>query len=140
VRAGSCIGTFIVAAACTFFLSYPPTDYVVHGTKGDLSFSLALGPAGFVFLMSALGLFLSFGKAAVYKHIPVYYPGNVGVVGGAVGMVGGLGGFLLLLTFGMLNDLTGIWSSCFHAVVRIGDDCADLDALFGCANGAPRCA
>ena len=28
-------------------------------------------------------------------------------------MIGGLGGFLLPLTFGMLNDLTGIWSSCF---------------------------
>jgi len=56
---------------------------------------------------------MSFGKAAVYKHIPVYYPDNVGAVGGAVGMIGGLGGFLLPLTFGMLNDLTGIWSSCF---------------------------
>ena len=105
--------TFIVAAVCTFFLAYPPTDYVVHGIKGDLSFSLALGPVGFIFLMSVLGLFMSFGKAAVYKHIPVYYPGNVGAVGGAVGMIGGLGGFLLPLTFGMLNDLTGIWSSCF---------------------------
>ena len=105
--------TFIAAAVCTFFLAYPPTDYVVHGIKGDLSFSLALGPVGFIFLMSVLGLFMSFGKAAVYKHIPVYYPGNVGAVGGAVGMIGGLGGFLLPLTFGMLNDLTGIWSSCF---------------------------
>ena len=105
--------TFIVAAICTFFLSYPPTDYVVHGIKGDISFSLAIGPVGFIFLMSVLGLFMSFGKAAVYKHIPVYYPDNVGAVGGAVGMIGGLGGFLLPLTFGMLNDLTGIWSSCF---------------------------
>jgi len=105
--------TFIVAAICTFFLSYPPTDYVVHGIKGDINFSLALGPVGFIFLMSVLGLFMSFGKAAVYKHIPVYYPDNIGAVGGAVGMIGGLGGFLLPLTFGMLNDLTGIWSSCF---------------------------
>jgi NNP family nitrate/nitrite transporter-like MFS transporter len=105
--------TFIVAAICTFFLSYPPTDYVVHGIKGDISFNLAIGPVGFIVLMSVLGLFMSFGKAAVYKHIPVYYPDNVGAVGGAVGMIGGLGGFLLPLTFGMLNDLTGIWSSCF---------------------------
>jgi len=49
--------TFIVAAVCTFFLSYPPTDYVVHGIKGDISFSLAIGPVGFIFLMSVLGLF-----------------------------------------------------------------------------------
>jgi NNP family nitrate/nitrite transporter-like MFS transporter len=105
--------TFIVAGICTFLLSYPPTDYVVHGIKGDIHFSLAIGPVGFIFLMSVLGLFMSFGKAAVYKHIPVYYPDNIGAVGGAVGMIGGLGGFLLPLTFGMLNDLTGIWSSCF---------------------------
>ncbi len=85
----------------------------MHGIKGDISFSLAIQPAGFIFLVSVLGLFMSFGKAAVYKHIPVYYPDNVGAVGGAVGMIGGLGGFLLPLTFGMLNDLTGIWSSCF---------------------------
>jgi len=105
--------TFIVATVCTFFLSYPPTDYIVHGIKGDIAFSLAIQPMGFILLVSVLGLFMSFGKAAVYKHIPVYYPDNVGAVGGAVGMIGGLGGFLLPLTFGMLNDLTGIWSSCF---------------------------
>ena len=105
--------TFSVASVCSFFLSYPPTDYIVHGSKGDTVFSLAIQPMGFIFLLSVLGLFMSFGKAAVYKHIPTYYPDNVGAVGGAVGMVGGLGGFLLPLTFGMLNDLTGIWSSCF---------------------------
>ncbi len=105
--------TFIIGALCTFILSYPPTDYIVHGIKGDITFSLAIQPAWFIFFVSILGLFMSFGKAAVYKHIPVYYPDNVGAVGGAVGMVGGLGGFLLPLTFGMLNDLTGIWSSCF---------------------------
>ncbi|MFI3136446.1 MAG: MFS transporter, partial [Methylococcaceae bacterium] len=105
--------TFIVTAICTFLLSYPPTDYVVHGIKGDIVFSLAIQPLGFIALLAVLGLFMSFGKAAVYKHIPIYYPNNVGAVGGAVGMIGGLGGFLLPLTFGMLNDLTGIWSSCF---------------------------
>lgn len=105
--------TFIVATICTFFLSYPPTDYIVHGINGDIAFSMSLEPLGFIIIVSVLGLFMSFGKAAVYKHIPVYYPDNVGAVGGAVGMIGGLGGFLLPLTFGMLNDLTGIWSSCF---------------------------
>lgn len=28
-------------------------------------------------------------------------------------MIGGLGGFILPLTFGVLNDLTGVWQSCF---------------------------
>ena len=56
---------------------------------------------------------MSLGKAAVYKHIPVYYPDRVGAVGGVVGLVGGLGGFVLPIAFGALNDLTGIWQSCF---------------------------
>jgi MFS transporter, NNP family, nitrate/nitrite transporter len=60
-----------------------------------------------------LGFFMSLGKAAVYKHIPAYYPDNVGSVGGMVGMIGGLGGFILPITFGAINDLTGIWTSCF---------------------------
>ncbi len=105
--------TFIAAAVSTFLLSYPPTEYVVHGIDRDISFSMTLGVTGFVGLTAVLGFFMSLGKAAVYKHIPVYYPHHVGAVGGVVGMVGGLGGFLLPLTFGMLNDVTGIWQSCF---------------------------
>ena len=53
------------------------------------------------------------GKAAVYKHIPVYYPDNVGSVGGLVCMIGGLGGFMLPIAFGVMNDLIGVWTSCF---------------------------
>ena len=56
---------------------------------------------------------MSLGKAAVYKHIPVYYPDHVGSVGGLVGMIGGLGGFIMPIVFGALNDLTGVWTSCF---------------------------
>jgi NNP family nitrate/nitrite transporter-like MFS transporter len=56
---------------------------------------------------------MSLGKAAVYKHIPTYYPNDVGAVGGLVGMIGGLGGFILPIAFGVLNDLTGLWQSCF---------------------------
>lgn len=37
-------------------------------------------------------LFMSLGKAAVFKHIPVYQPRHVGAVGGLMGMIGGLGG------------------------------------------------
>src|SRR5690606_2103820 len=97
----------------TFLLSYPPTDYVVHGVHGDITFSLAIGPTAFVAQMFVLGLVLSLGKAAIYEHIAVYYPDHVDAVGGIVGTAGGLGGFLLPLTFGMLNDVIGIWSSCF---------------------------
>ncbi|SMO46189.1 MFS transporter [Paracoccus laeviglucosivorans] len=69
--------------------------------------------AVFLAVIFTLGFFMSLGKAAVYKHIPSYYPGNVGAVGGLVGMIGGLGGFILPLLFGWLKDETGLWSSCF---------------------------
>ena len=105
--------TFIASVICTFLLSYPPTDYVVHGIDGDVRFRLEMSLPVFVVLIFTLGFFMSLGKAAVYKHIPVYYPMQVGAVGGVVGMIGGLGGFILPLTFGVLNDLTGIWQSCF---------------------------
>lgn len=105
--------TFSVCIACCFILSYPATDYLVHGIKGDISFSLSLGVIPFTIIVFILGLFMSFGKAAVYKHIPVYYPDNVGSVAGIVGLIGGLGGFILPVCFGILNDLTNIWTSCF---------------------------
>ena len=28
-------------------------------------------------------------------------------------MIGGLGGFVLPISFGIMNDLTGVWTSCF---------------------------
>lgn len=105
--------TFSVAALCTLLLSYPDTRYVVKGVHSDISFHLALGVVPFTVLVFVLGFFMSLGKAAVYKHIPVYYPTHVGAVGGMVGMIGGLGGFILPITFGALNDLIGVWTSCF---------------------------
>ena len=105
--------TFGVSIAATFLLSYPTTHYVVQGIKGPVEFTLAMGIVPFAALTFLLGLFMSFGMAAVYKHIPVYYPENVGSVGGLVGMIGGLGGFALPIAFGAMADLTGIWTSCF---------------------------
>lgn len=105
--------TFAISVMCTFFLSYPATEYVVHGIRGDIGFSFGIGIVPFTILTFVLGFFMSLGKAAVYKHIPVYFPDNVGSVGGVVGMIGGLGGFALPFAFGLMNDLTGVWTSCF---------------------------
>ena len=101
--------TFGVSVAALFFLSYPPTTYTVEGISGPITFRMATGVLTFTVIVFILGFFMSLGKAAVYKHIPVYYPNNVGSVGGLVGMIGGLGGFVLPIMFGVLNDLTGIW-------------------------------
>ncbi|HSH41459.1 MAG TPA: MFS transporter, partial [Arenicellales bacterium] len=105
--------TFIASAICTFILSYPHTSYVVHGIHGEIRFELAIGVGLFTVLTFILGFFMSLGMAAVYKHIPTYFPENVGSVGGVVGMIGGLGGFFLPLTFGMLHDVIGLWTSAF---------------------------
>ena len=111
--------TFISALVCLFFLSYPATDYSVHGIKGPINFSIAVGLVPFVILTIFLGFFMSLGKAAVYKHIPVYYPDHVGSVGGMVGLIGGLGGFILPICFGLMNDLIGVWTSCFMLLFTI---------------------
>lgn len=78
-----------------------------------LLLTLPASPGIFVALIFVLGFVMSLGKAAVYKHIPTYYPENVGAVGGLVGMIGGLGGFVLPIAFGALKDATELWSSCF---------------------------
>ena len=111
--------TFGVSVVCTFILSYPPTQYVVQGIRGPMTFSMSMGLIGFMITTFTLGFFMSLGKAAVYKHIPVYYPDRVGAVGGVVGLVGGLGGFVLPIAFGALNDLTGVWQSCFWLLFLI---------------------
>ncbi|MFV0299307.1 MAG: nitrate/nitrite transporter, partial [Paracoccus sp. (in: a-proteobacteria)] len=111
--------TFGFSAVLLFMLSYPPTDYVVHGKDGPIAFSTQMDMWPFVTILFALGFFMSLGKAAVFKHIPVYYPDHVGAVGGLVGMIGGLGGFILPIVFGALLDLTGVYTSCFALLLVI---------------------
>jgi NNP family nitrate/nitrite transporter-like MFS transporter len=65
----------------------------------------------FLVLVILIGISWGIGKAAVYKHIPEYFPQDVGVVGGMVGMIGGLGGFFGPIIFSYLLTSTGIWSS-----------------------------
>ncbi|WP_218013918.1 MFS transporter [Rubellimicrobium rubrum] len=100
--------TFAVSAVCTLILSAPSSGNAADGTA-----QAALSTPVFIAVIFVLGFFMALGKAAVYKHIPVYYPTNVGAVGGLVGMIGGLGGFVLPFAFGALKDATGLWSSCF---------------------------
>jgi NNP family nitrate/nitrite transporter-like MFS transporter len=73
---------------------------------------------GLVFLA---GIMMGIGKAAVYKHIPEYFPHDVGVVGGIVGVIGGLGGFFCPILFGYMLRATGLWTTCwlFLAVLSI---------------------
>ncbi|MEP6336958.1 MAG: MFS transporter, partial [Anderseniella sp.] len=103
--------TFFVSLGCLFLMSYPDTSYVVQGIEGPITFDIGLSVSVFVTITVVLGFVMSLGKAAVYKHIPVYYPHHVGSVGGLVGMIGGLGGFVLPISFGILLDYTGVWTA-----------------------------
>ncbi len=67
----------------------------------------------FTALSLILGAVMGIGKAAVYKHIPDYFPNDVGVVGGIVGVLGGLGGFVCPVIFGYLLRETGLWTTCW---------------------------
>ena len=67
----------------------------------------------FTVLSLILGAVMGIGKAAVYKHIPDYFPNDVGVVGGIVGVLGGLGGFVCPVIFGYLLQATGLWTTCW---------------------------
>jgi len=111
--------TFIACVGCCFFMSYPSTRYIVEGIEGPIDFNIEISLPIFVFLSIVLGFFMSLGKAAIYKHIPVYYPKNVGSVGGIVGLIGGMGGFILPICFGIMNDLIGVFTSCFMLLFAI---------------------
>lgn len=77
----------------------------------------------FAVLVILLGSIWGIGKAAVYKHIPDYFPQEVGVVGGMVGVLGGLGGFFCPIIFGYLLEGTGLWTSCWMFMFVISAIC-----------------
>ena len=67
----------------------------------------------FGFFVLVFGVATGIGKAGVYKFIPEYFPQNVGAVGGMVGLLGAMGGFVLPPLFGWALETTGVWASCW---------------------------
>lgn len=92
-----------------------PFGYIVletpDGPKNVLPYSLGVGQ--FTALLFIVGCSMGIGKAAVFKHIPEYFPHDVGAVGGLVGTLGALGGFLLPPLFVLVRERTGIPQSTF---------------------------
>gem|GEM_PF-186397 len=77
----------------------------------------------FAVFVIGLGSVWGIGKAAVYKHIPDYFPDEVGVVGGMVGVLGGLGGFFCPIIFGYLLEWTGLWTSAWAFMLALSLVC-----------------
>ncbi|WP_284548781.1 MFS transporter [Aestuariimicrobium sp. T2.26MG-19.2B] len=110
--------TFVLMAITSGILMMPNGHIVIahpDGTQTEhLAYRMAL-PA-FVALVFVLGCAMGLGKAAVFKHIPEYFPDNVGSVGGLVGMLGGLGGFVLPPLFAYSKQWSGFPSSTFFCI------------------------
>lgn len=111
-------GTFIVMLITTGILMMPNGHLVINHADGSSSEHLAyeLGIWPFAILVFLLGCAMGVGKAAVYKHIPEYFPDNVGAIGGLVGMLGGLGGFFLPPLFAYTKVWSGFPSSTFFVL------------------------
>lgn len=77
----------------------------------------------FVGLVILIGSVWGVGSAAVYKFIPQYYPEEVGVVGGMVGVLGGLGGFFSPIIFGYLLEGIGVWTSSWMFILLLSVIC-----------------
>lgn len=103
----------LVSWVCLFFMSYPQTQMTIQTIHGPLSLHIGLNAWLFTALLFVVGIAWGFGKASVFKYISDQYPDNIGVISGIVGLVGGLGGFLLPIMFGALVDVTGVRSSIF---------------------------
>jgi NNP family nitrate/nitrite transporter-like MFS transporter len=103
----------LISWVCLFFLSYPQTDVVVRTLHGDLTLHFGLNVWTFTTLMFLMGIAWAVGKASVFKYVSDEYTDNIGVVSGLVGLIGGLGGFLLPIMFGALIDVTGVNSTIF---------------------------
>lgn len=67
----------------------------------------------YAILVMLIGIVWGIGKAGVYRFIPDYFPNDIGVVGGMVGVIGGLGGFVCPIIFGYILEWTGLWTSCW---------------------------
>jgi NNP family nitrate/nitrite transporter-like MFS transporter len=67
-----------------------------------------LSVVSFTVALVLLGVGMGVGKAAVYKHIPEYFPRDVGAVGGLVGMLGGLGAVALPPLFAYVDTWFGV--------------------------------
>lgn len=102
-----------------FLISYPTTEMSVKTIDGPASFHIGWSPASFTLLLFALGVSLAFGMASTFKYVGDEFPESLGVVSGIVGLVGGLGGFLLPILWGAALDLTRIRSSCFMLLYGI---------------------
>ncbi|MFT4294409.1 MAG: nitrate/nitrite transporter [Micropruina sp.] len=118
--------TFGVMLVTSGILMMPNGHIVISHADGTRTEHLgyAINVVWFTVLVFLLGCAMGVGKAAVYKHIPEYFPDNVGSVGGLVGMLGGLGGFILPPLFAYTKAWSGFPTSTFFVLFLLTAVCA----------------
>ena len=87
-----------------------------------LSAPVGLSVWAFTVLVFLLGCGMGIGKAATFKLIPEHFPRDVGAVGGLVGMLGALGGFVLPPMWAYLNQWTGVQQTTLRGAHRLDGD------------------
>lgn len=114
-------GTFITMLIASGILMMPYGYIVLNRNDGTTSEVLpwSVGVELFTFLVFVMGCAMGVGKAAVYKHIPEYFPNDVGAVGGLVGSLGALGGFFLPPLFAYASGWTGMPQAMFFVVFLV---------------------
>lgn len=101
-------------------------DRVSRGEQLAAGFTRLYYPANrwvFAALVLMLGIAFGIGGAGVLKFIPEQFPGSVGTVGGAVGLIGALGGFVLPLVFSYTLRLTGLYASSWWLLLVLAVAC-----------------
>lgn len=120
-----------IALFCLTIIAYPSYDLTlsghpaIHGTWRVLGLTfyfaengvrivyLGLNIWAFTAVLFVLGLALGIGNASIFKYAADDFPKNTGAVFGAIGLGGGLGGYLLPIIFGLILDFTGIYTTAF---------------------------
>ena len=110
--------TFTTMLVASGILMMPYGHIVLSNADGTSSEVMpwSVGTALFTLLVFIMGCAMGIGKAAVYKHIPEYFPNDVGAVGGLVGSLGALGGFFLPLLFAYTTAWSGLPQSTFFVI------------------------
>jgi len=113
--------TFATMLVAYGVLMMPYGHIVIERLDGTTSEVLpwSVGVVAFTLLVFVVGCAMGVGKAAVYKHIPEYFPRDVGAVGGLVGSLGALGGFFLPPLFAYATGWTGMPQATFGVLFAV---------------------
>jgi NNP family nitrate/nitrite transporter-like MFS transporter len=113
--------TFAVMLVASGILMMPYGYIVLNRNDGTTAEILpwSVNVTLFTILVFLMGCAMGVGKAAVYKHIPEYFPKDVGAVGGLVGSLGALGGFFLPPLFAYAAAWTGMPQATFFVIFLV---------------------